>query len=117
IDLSMGALQNVVLRRAMEEIRDEVRNGVGLDEAMGKHTVFTPLVLQMVTAGVESGQIDNLMGKVAEYYESEADYTIKNLSTLIEPLLLLFLGIIVGFIALAIFLPMWSMMDVVRGGH
>lgn len=117
IDLSMGALQNVVLRRAMEEIRDEVRNGVGLDEAMGKHTVFTPLVLQMVAAGVESGQIDSLMGKVAEYYESEADYTIKNLSTLIEPLLLLFLGIIVGFIALAIFLPMWSMMDVVRGGH
>ncbi len=117
IDLSMGALQNVVLRRAMEEIRDEVRNGVGLDEAMGKHTVFTPLVLQMVAAGVESGQIDSLMGKVAEYYESEADYTIKNLSTLIEPILLLFLGIIVGFIALAIFLPMWSMMDVVRGGH
>ena len=117
IDLSRGALQNVVLNNAVDEIRDDVRNGVALDEAMTKHPVFTPLVLQMVSAGVESGQVDILMDKVAQYYESEADYTIKNLSTLIEPILLLVLGVIVGFIALAIFLPMWSMMDIVRGGR
>ena len=116
IDLSGNAMGNSALRKMVSDVREDVRNGVSLDEAMGKHSQFPPLVLQMVSAGVESGQLDALMDKVADYYETESDYTIKNLSTLIEPLLLAVLGVVVGFIALAIFLPMWSMMDVMRGG-
>ena len=74
------------------------------------------MVVQMIAIGEESGQTETMMSKVADYYEVETEYTIKNLSTLIEPILLLFMGVLVGFIALAIFMPMWDMMNVARGG-
>ncbi len=115
LELSADSMKNLVLQGMAKEVMEAVRVGVPLDEAMERQHHFTPLVIQMVAAGVESGQVDELMSKVADYYDMEADYTIRNLSTLIEPILLAVLGVIVGFIALAIFLPMWSMMDVMRG--
>ncbi len=116
LELSADSIKNLVLREMALEVKEDVKVGVPLDEAMERQPHFTPLVIQMVSAGVESGQMDELLAKVADYYDMEADYTIKNLSTLIEPILLAVLGVIVGFIALAIFLPMWSMMDVMKGG-
>ncbi len=116
LKLSATALENIILLDIMAKITDEVEEGVDLKTAMGKHPHFPALVVQMVAVGEESGQIDAMMGKVADYYEMETDYIIKNLSTLIEPFLLLFMGILVGFIALAIFMPMWNMMNVMRGG-
>ncbi len=115
LELAAHSMKNLVLRRMALEVMEAVRVGTSLDEAMERQPHFTPLVIQMVAAGVESGQVDELLSKVAEYYDMESDYTIRNLSTLIEPILIAVLGVIVGFIALAIFLPMWSMMDVMKG--
>ncbi|PLX49029.1 MAG: type II secretion system F family protein [Desulfobulbaceae bacterium] len=116
LTLSSAALENLILRDQLAAISAEVADGVALDEAMSHQPLFPDMVTQMVSVGVESGRTDEMMEKVADYYDTETDYTIKNLATLIEPLLLLFMGIMVGFIALAIFTPMWSMMEVMRGG-
>ncbi len=116
LELAAHSMRNLILRRMALEVMEAVRVGASLDEAMERQPHFTPLVVQMVAAGVESGQVDDLLNRVADYYDMESDYTIRNLSTLIEPILIAVLGAIVGFIALAIFLPMWSMMEVMRGG-
>ena len=70
----------------------------------------------MVSIGEESGRLDVMLGKVADYYDAESDYLIKNLAAYLEPLILLFLGGMVTFLALAIFLPMWNVMDLAKGG-
>ena len=116
LNLSTAALGNLVLQDLFVEVRDDVEKGTNLHESMVRHKQFPEMVVQMVTVGEESGQLDTMMGKVSDYYEIETDYTIKNLSTMLEPILLLFMGVMVGFIALAIFTPMWDMMSVVRGG-
>ncbi|MBU4117497.1 MAG: type II secretion system F family protein, partial [Proteobacteria bacterium] len=117
LQLSANALENLVLFRMVEEITAEVEEGVNLHEAMAKHHAIPPMVPQMIAVGEQSGKLDEMMEKVADYYDLESDYTIRNLSTLIEPMLLLVLGTIVGLIALAIFTPMWDMLQVVRGGN
>lgn len=116
LELSTSALGNLVLRDHFDQVTMQVREGVSLDEAMENQRILPEMVVQMVAIGVESGAIDTMMDKVSNYYDQETDYTIRQLSTLIEPILLLFMGIMVGFIALAIFTPMWSMMEVARGG-
>ena len=115
LELASAALENLVLVTMLDEVKREVEKGTDLNHAMSKHSLFPQMVIQMVTVGEESGQLDTMMGKVSDYYEVETDYTIRNLSTLIEPMLLLFMGVMVGFIALAIFMPMWDMMNVARG--
>jgi MSHA biogenesis protein MshG len=116
LKLSTAALENLVLVAMLDDVRNEVEKGTDLYQAMTLHEHFPEMVVQMVTVGEESGKLDEMMGKVADYYEVETDYTIKNLSSLIEPILLLLMGIMVGFIALAIFTPMWDMMNVAKGG-
>jgi type II secretory pathway component PulF len=113
--LSANALENLVLFQMVEEMTGEVEEGVSLHEAMAKHKEIPPMISQMIAVGEQSGKLDEMMAKVADYYDLESEYTIKNLSTLIEPALLLVLGVMVGLMALAIFTPMWDMMKVARG--
>ena len=76
--------------------------------------VFTPMVTQMVAVGEETGALDDMLTKVADYYDLEVEYAIKNLSTTLEPVLLVFLAGGILFLALGIFLPIWDMMKVMR---
>jgi type II secretory pathway component PulF len=116
LELSATALENLVLWGIVDKVTGEVKEGVEMHEAIRRHPLFPDMVVQMVAIGEQSGQVDEMMDKVADYYEQETNYIIKNLSTLIEPFLLLFLGIMVGFLALAIYMPMWNMMNVMKGG-
>lgn len=115
LQLSANALENLVLFQMVEEMTGEVEEGVSLHEAMAKHQEIPPMVPQMIAVGEQSGRLDEMMEKVADYYDQESEYTIRNLSTLIEPILLLVMGVMVGLLALAIFTPMWDMMNVMRG--
>ena len=76
--------------------------------------MFTPLVLQMMAVGEETGQMDDLLGEVAGYYEREVDYDIKNLSAAIEPVMIVIIGVMVLILALGVFLPMWDLSRVIR---
>ena len=114
IDIVSRAVENTVLAVEIKKIEDEVRAGKGLAEPMSKAAHFPPMVVQMVTVGEDTGNLDQMLDKVAEYYDGEVDNTIRNLTTTLEPILLAFIFAIVLFIALAIFLPMWDILKIVR---
>ena len=76
--------------------------------------LFPGIVIQMVKIGEETGKMNELLHKVSDYYDSQVDYTVKNLTTLIEPILIFALGIMVLIMALGIFMPMWNLISVFR---
>jgi len=103
-----------------EFIADKIlgmRNGIERGESLTRTAdlthMFTPLVIQMLSVGEETGQVDDMMVEVAEYYDREVDYDIKNLSSAIEPILIVAIGIMVLILALGVFLPMWDMSKLV----
>lgn len=111
LDIAAEIVGNVVIARAVEEMRESLRAGKGIVLPMESSKLFPPLVVQMVAVGEETGQLDVMLNKVSDYYDMDVEYALKNLSTMIEPILLLFVGGMVLFLALGIFLPMWNMMS------
>ena len=103
------AVDNEYVASRVLQMRDGVERGETLARAAQATALFPPLVLQMVTVGEDSGAIDSLMTEVAEYYEREVDYDLRNLSTAIEPLLVVAMGVLVLILALGVFLPMWDL--------
>jgi len=110
LELASAGAGNVIISRALDNIRISVSDGRGMVEPMKFSGMFPPVVTQMVSVGEETGKIDELLVHVADYYDAQANYTIENLTALIEPILILVLGCGVLLMALGIFLPMWNMM-------
>ncbi|MYM84522.1 type II secretion system F family protein [Duganella sp. FT50W] len=102
-------VDNAYLAARVEQMRDGVERGESILRTAAAANVFTPVVLQMVAVGEESGAIDDLMDEIAQMYEREVDYELKTLSAQIEPILIVFLGIMVLILALGIFLPIWDL--------
>ena len=92
LDLSRAGAGNVVIARAIERIRNSVNDGKGMLEPMKASRLFPPVVTQMVAVGEETGKLDELLSHVADYYDSQVEYAISNLVSLIEPILIIFLG-------------------------
>lgn len=109
-----GAVGNKIIANSIENITSGISEGEGMAVSMKASGLFPGIVLQMVKIGEETGKIDELLMKVSDYYDSQVNYTVKNLTVLIEPILILIIGIMVLFLALAIFLPMWSLISVFR---
>ena len=114
LDIVAGVTNNVVIENAIIQVKNSILEGKTLAEPMAANRYFTEMVVQMVTIGENTGKLDYMLMKVANYYEKEVDYTIKNLSTLLEPILIAGLAVIVLFFALAIYLPMWNMMSLFK---
>lgn len=109
LSVSSRVVDNVVLSSIILGLRDSVQEGTGLAAPLKQSGLIPPLVIQMISAGEESGALDEMLDKVADYYDAEVDHAVKNLSSMIEPILLLFMAGLVLFLALAIFMPMWDM--------
>ncbi len=105
---------NVIIARAIENIRKSVNQGKGMSEPMKISGLFPPIVIQMVSVGERTGRMDELLLSVAEYYDRESGYMIKNLTTYIEPILIFILGVMVLVMALGIFMPMWNLINVFK---
>jgi len=103
------AVDNDYVASRILQMRDGIERGETLTRTAQATGLFPPLVLQMVSVGEDSGAIDSLMTEVAEYYEREVDYDLRNLSAAIEPLLVVGMGILVLILALGVFLPMWDL--------
>ncbi|WP_018277609.1 type II secretion system F family protein [Teredinibacter turnerae] len=116
LSLCAAAIDNPFLSAKIQQIRQGVERGETLLRTHLQAELFTPLVLQMISVGEESGQVDNLLRDVAEFYEREVDYDLKTLTDRIEPLLIIVLAVFVTLLALGIFLPLWSLYDVQTGG-
>jgi MSHA biogenesis protein MshG len=102
-------VDNSYLGRRVEQMREGVERGESILRTAVAANVFTPVVLQMIAVGEETGELDDLMGEVAQMYEREVDYEIKNLAANIEPMITIALGILVLILALGVFLPMWDL--------
>lgn len=102
-------VDNTYIASRVEQMRDGVERGESILRTATVTGVFTPVVLQMIAVGEETGELDDLMDEVAKMYEQEVDYQLKTLSSQIEPVLIVALGIVVLILALGIFLPMWDL--------
>ncbi|MFI4956257.1 MAG: type II secretion system F family protein [Gammaproteobacteria bacterium] len=114
ITLSANALDNSYMESKIGSMREHVERGESLSRSAAQTGLFTPLVIQMVIVGEETGQVDAMLRHVAAFYEEEVEYDLGRLSTLLEPLILGILGVMVGILALGVFLPMWDMVNFVK---
>ena len=113
LDIVRETSGNEVLTRAMDTVYNSVKDGETIHEPLSKCKVFPPLVVHMVAVGEETGAIDQMLIKVAEAYEREVDDTVNALTSIIEPVLIVFLGAIVGVIVVALYLPLFNIPKVI----
>jgi len=109
LEITARSMKNVLYRDAIEDAKTEVEHGVSLAEPIGRNELFTPMVTQMLKIGEETGNIEGMLNKAAEYYEEEVEITTQGLTAAMEPMIMVVLGVIVGFIVLALYQPMISL--------
>ena len=109
-------VNNIVISRVIHNISNAVTEGQSLVEPFQASGIFPPMVIQMISAGEKSGRIDQMLTELAQYYDQETEYMVKNATTTLEPVLLLIMGGVVAFIALSVLLPIFNLIKVFRGG-
>ncbi len=114
VTITARAVGNDYLSLKILNMRDSLERGDSLLRASSRQNVFTPIVLQMISVGEESGKIDEMLQEVADFYEREVDYDVANINTTIEPLLTVGMAGLVLLLMLGIFLPMWNLVDMVK---
>ncbi|EKG42982.1 type II secretion system protein F [Pseudomonas syringae] len=113
LDSVAGATGNVVFRNAVNQVKQDVSTGMQLNFSMRSTGVFPSLAIQMTAIGEESGALDNMLDKVATYYEEEVDNMVDSLTSLMEPMIMAVLGVIVGGLVIAMYLPIFKLGNVV----
>ncbi len=109
LDAVGGAAGNIVYAQATKRIQTEVSTGSSLTNAMSNTRLFPSMVLQMTQIGEESGSLDNMLGKVADFFEREVDDAVAALSSLLEPVIIVFLGVFIGGLVIAMYLPIFKL--------
>lgn len=109
LDVTGGAIGNAVIQKELKDAADEVRNGKPLSEPLGRSKIFPPIVSQMIAVGEETGQIDKILVKIADFYEEDVDTLIDGISSIIEPVMIIVLGGMIGLIALSVMGPIASL--------
>lgn len=114
MDIVKAVVNNTVLSKIIEEAKDRVREGEPLSEPLRRSGAFPSMVIQMITAGEKSGELEAMLAKVSDAYDNEVDTTVSGLTALLEPIMVLFMGVVVLFVVLSILLPIFEMSQVVR---
>ncbi len=104
---------SIVISRALKSVQDSVRRGESVAGPLSEHEVFPPMVVQMIASGEETGAIDQMLTKIAEFYDQEVEATTEALTALIEPLMIAFLGAIVGSMIIALYMPIFKVFDLI----
>src|SRR3954466_4602535 len=105
---------NVVMEKAIRVAMSDIEKGSGISDAMAKHPVFPVMIIRMMTAGEQTGKIDSMLERIADFLDEEIETTLSGLTSLIEPLLIVFLGVVVGGIVIAMFLPIFKMSEIIN---
>jgi type IV pilus assembly protein PilC len=114
IKLTGQTAGNIVIEKSMEDVYESVKRGGSLAGPIEGNPIFPPMVGHMVAVGEETGQLELMLGKVADFYEAEVDAKVKALTALLEPLMIVFVGGMVGFIVISMYLPMFSIYEKIR---
>ncbi len=107
---------NTVMEKAIKAAASDIERGEGISAALAKHPVFPTMVVRMLSAGEQTGNIDTMLERVANFLDEEIDTTLSGLMSLIEPLLIVFLGVVIGGMVICMFLPIFNLANIVNGG-
>ena len=116
LNITAKTTGNAILEDAIHTLRTRIEAGENMADPMRQSGFFPPMVTQMVSVGESTGEMDSMLVKVADYYEEEADVTMANLLTALEPFLMVLLGVMVGGIVISMYLPLFKMIRVLSGG-
>jgi len=105
---------NWVVEEALADVRNKVQEGIPIAEPLAENPIFPPMVSHMIKIGEETGELEKMLGKVADFYEDEVDSSISSLTSIIEPLMMIGVGLMVGVIIIAMYLPMFKMLTLVK---
>lgn len=105
---------NVVMEKAIKVAATDIERGESISVALGKHPVFPNMIIRMITAGEQTGKIDNMLERISDFLDEEIETTLSGLTSLIEPILIVFLGVVVGGMVICMFLPIFKMADIVN---
>ena len=114
LEVVAGAVDNKVVTKAVEEVRTSIREGESIALPLQASGIFPPMVVQMTAVGEETGQLDGMLTKVADFYDAEVETTLAQLTSILEPILILFLGFVVGFIVLSFYLPLYTLITGIK---
>jgi len=114
LDIVADTTGNVVLERALREVQDSVRQGEALAAPLTNHSVFPPMVVQMMSVGEDTGALDTMLYKISEFYDQEVEATTEALTALIEPLMIVSVGSIIGAMIVALYMPIFTLMNVIK---
>jgi type IV pilus assembly protein PilC len=113
LEIVKDTVNNQVISSAVEDVKTSVREGESIAKPLGKHAVFPPMVVQMMAVGEETGAVDTMLDKVSEFYNQEVKATVEALTSLIEPLLIAIIGGAVGAAVVALYMPMFNIINVI----
>jgi type IV pilus assembly protein PilC len=116
LEITGQASGNWVVQQALAHVRERVHAGAGLSQPLLDHDVFPPMVPQMMRIGEESGELEKMLQKIADFYEDEVDASIASLTSIIEPVMMIAVGCVVGVIVISMYLPMFKMLQLVNNG-
>ena len=108
---------NVKMEKAIKTAATDIERGEGISAALGKNPIFPSMIIRMLSAGEQTGNIDNMLERVSNFLDEEIDTTLSGLMSLIEPLLIVFLGIVIGGMVICMFLPIFNLANIVNGPH
>jgi type IV pilus assembly protein PilC len=114
LNIVANTVGNVVMEKAIRTASSDIERGEGISAALGKHPVFPSMIIRMMTAGEQTGKIDAMLERVADFLDEEIETTLSGLTSLIEPLLIVFLGVVIGGIVVCMFLPIFKMSEIIN---
>jgi type IV pilus assembly protein PilC len=114
LDIVADTSGNMVVAKAVRDVQDSVRSGESLTGPLANHSVFPPMVVQMMSVGEDTGALDEMLHKISEFYDQEVEATTEALTSLIEPLMIAFLGGIVGAMIIAMYMPIFKVFDLIQ---
>jgi type IV pilus assembly protein PilC len=114
IEITGQAAGNVVIENAMKDVQQSVKEGQSITGPLEQIKVFPAMVTQMISVGEETGSLDAMLGKIADFYEDEVNASVKSLTSILEPILMLGVGAIVGTVVISMYLPIFNMMNIVK---
>jgi type IV pilus assembly protein PilC len=114
LDIVGEAAGNEVINRAAQDVRESVRTGESMAAPLTEHKVFPPMVVQMISVGEDTGALDSMLDKIADFYDQEVESMTESLVALIEPIMIAFLGGIVGSMVIALYMPMFKIFELIK---
>jgi type IV pilus assembly protein PilC len=114
LDIVSETTGSIVISRALKQVQESVRRGESVAGPLAEHEVFPPMVVQMIASGEEAGAIDQMLNKIAEFYDEEVEAMTESLTALIEPLMIAFLGGVVGSMIVALYMPIFKIFDMIK---